>query len=255
MQHWELILFFFTIAMIYASVGFGGGSSYLAIMALYAFPFQEMRLIALVCNIIVVTGGSWIFIRSGHVNWKKIIPIVVVSVPAAYIGAKWPIKQDTFFVILGGSLIIAGLLLWIKTKQGDESAKSDQRKYGLATDGVLGGAIGFLSGLVGIGGGIFLSPILNLLKWDTAKKIAATASFFILVNSVSGLAGQLSNPPPVVDIRRIAALAAAVFVGGQIGTRLSAARFNVLVVKRITALLVLYAGVEVLYKHLHNFFV
>src|SRR5450432_1320553 len=118
MPHLEILLFFFIIAFIYASVGFGGGSSYLAILALYEFPFKEMRLIALVCNIIVVTGGTIIFIRNGQVNWKKILPLALISVPLAFLGATVKLSQDTFFVILGFSLIIAAVLLWIKTRPG-----------------------------------------------------------------------------------------------------------------------------------------
>ncbi len=101
MEHWEIFIFFLIIAFIYSSVGFGGGSSYLAILALYALPFKEMRLIALICNIIVVTGGSIIFIRNKQVNFKKILPLVLVSVPMAFAGATVKISQDTFFILLG----------------------------------------------------------------------------------------------------------------------------------------------------------
>src|ERR1035437_1772020 len=103
MQHWEILFFFLAIAFVYASVGFGGGSSYLAILTLYAFPFQEMRLTALACNIIVVTGGSIIFIRNKQVDWKKVVPLVVVSVPMAFLGAIIKLSEDTFFIILGCS--------------------------------------------------------------------------------------------------------------------------------------------------------
>jgi uncharacterized membrane protein YfcA len=104
--------------------------------------------------------------------------------------------------------------------------------------------------MVGIGGGIFLSPLLNLLKWDTPKKIAATASVFILVNSVSGIAGQLSQLPAGIDFTRIAVLCVAVLAGGQLGSRMGAIRFNPLLIRRLTAALVFFAGVEVLSKHL-----
>src|SRR5262249_19636489 len=163
------------------------------ILALYTLPFKEIRLIALLCNIIVVTGGVIIYVKNKQTNWKKIIPIAVVSVPLAFLGARMKISQETFFVLLGCSLIVAAVLLWLKTKRGDEQAVYPERKYGYIKDGLIGGAIGFLSGMVGIGGGIFLSPLLNLMKWDTPKKIAATASVFILVNSISGIAGQIST--------------------------------------------------------------
>ena len=248
MEHYEIIFFFLIIAFIYSSVGFGGGSSYLAILAMYALPFKEIRLIALICNIIVVTGGTLIFIRNKQVNWKKIIPLAAVSVPMAFIGASMKISQDTFFIMLGFSLIVAAVLLWIKTKSQNLDTS---RKSNYLRDGLLGGAIGFLSGMVGIGGGIFLSPVLNLMKWDTPKKIAATASFFILVNSVSGIAGQLSQLPNDINYTRILLLCAAVFIGGQLGSRMGAAKFNLLVIRRITAVVVFAAGVEVLSKHLH----
>src|SRR5450759_4727367 len=105
MPHPEILLFFFMIAFIYASVGFGGGSSYLAILALYALPFKEMRLIALICNIIVVTGGTIIFIKNKQVNRKKILPLALISVPMAFLGARIKLSQDTFFILLGCSLI------------------------------------------------------------------------------------------------------------------------------------------------------
>ncbi len=253
MEHYEIIVFFLIIACIYASVGFGGGSSYLAILAVYALPFKEIRLIALLCNVIVVTGGTIIFIRNKQTNWKKIIPVTVLSVPLAFLGATMKISQDTFFVILGCSLLVAAVLLWIKTKPADIDAVTPPGKYHYLQDGLLGGAIGFLSGMVGIGGGIFLSPLLNLMKWDTAKRIAATASVFIFVNSVSGIAGQLSSLPSGINYTRIILLCVAVFVGGQIGSRMGAAKFNPLIIKRMTALLVFFAGVEVLSKHLHLF--
>jgi uncharacterized membrane protein YfcA len=249
MLHIELIFFFLIIATVYASVGFGGGSSYLAVLAMYALPFQEIRLTALVCNVIVVTGGSIIFLRKGQLNRKKILPLVVASIPMAYLGARMKISQQAFFILLGCSLLLAAILLWIKTKRSDPDNIADRNNFML--DGVLGGAIGFLSGLVGIGGGIFLSPLLNLMKWDSAKRIAATASAFILVNSISGIAGQLSHLPEDINYTRIALLAATVFIGGQIGSRLGAVKFDQLIIRRMTAVLVFLASVEVLIKHAH----
>lgn len=252
MQHSELLIFFLVISFVYASVGFGGGSSYLAVLALYALPFKELRLIALICNIIVVTGGVYIYVKNDQINWKKIIPFVLLSIPMAYLGAVVRISQDTFFIILGCSLIIAAVLLWIKTNAERASSIQKVQKNGFLKNSILGGSIGFLSGMVGIGGGIFLSPALNLMKWDISKKIAATASVFILVNSVSGIAGQLTALPANINYTRIILLCLAVFIGGQAGSRL-AIRFNPLVIRRVTAVLVFCAGVEVLFKHVPSF--
>lgn len=248
MGHWEIILFFLVIAFVYSSVGFGGGSSYLAVLAMYGLPYQEIRLIALICNVIVVTGGVYIYIKNKQTDWRKILPITLVSVPMAYLGAILKISQETFFLILGITLIIAAILLWIKTDAKNNAEISQDSQAPVIRNGFLGGGIGFLSGLVGIGGGIFLSPLLNLLKWDTPRKIAATSSFFILVNSISGIFGQLTKLSVDMDFFRILSLCLAVFIGGQIGSRMSL-KWNPLVIKRVTAVLVLVAGINVLIKY------
>ncbi|MCD6013427.1 MAG: Sulfite exporter TauE/SafE [Flavipsychrobacter sp.] len=252
MQHWEIVGIFLLIAFVYASVGFGGGSSYLAILTLYGFQFQEMKFTALLCNIIVVMGSTIIFIRNLQMDWKKILPLVAASVPMAFIGALLKLNEDTFFIALGCSLIIAAALLWLKNRRLTNNEAIDHSPNKLR-DGLIGGGIGFLSGMVGIGGGIFLAPILNLMKWDTPKKIAATASFFILVNSLSGIVGQISTLTDYVNFTRVGILCAAVFIGGQLGSRIGVVKFNQLVVRRVTAVVVFVAGVEVLIKHSHLF--
>jgi uncharacterized protein len=247
MAHLEIILLFFIVSVVYSSVGFGGGSSYLAILALYDLPFKEMRLIALICNIIVVTGGTLAFIRHKQLAWKKIIPLIIASVPMAYLGARIKISADVFFTLLGCSLLVASVLLWIKTKAVKKSPQQQKDSYVKNT--AIGGGIGFLSGMVGIGGGIFLSPLLNLMRWDVSRRIAATASVFILVNSLSGIAGQFFHAP-TLDGTRILFLCIAVFAGGQIGSHIGIRKFNLLLIRRVTAVLVFVAGIEVLIKHL-----
>ncbi|GAA4466090.1 sulfite exporter TauE/SafE family protein [Nemorincola caseinilytica] len=250
MPHPELLFFFLTIAFIYASVGFGGGSSYLAILALYAVPRYEMKLTALVCNIIVVTGGTFLFIRRRELQFSKVLPIAIASVPMSFIGARLHVSQATFFVLLGTCLIMAGIFLWLQPSKTDVPLKDHDTKPNYLRDALLGGSIGLLSGMVSIGGGIFLAPVLNLLHWDTPKKIAATASFFILINSIAGLAGQLSSLQTSVDTTRIALLAIAVLAGGQLGSRLGIAKLSPALIRRLTAVLVFAAGIEVLYKQL-----
>jgi uncharacterized membrane protein YfcA len=238
-----LLVSFFIIALIYSSVGFGGGSSYLAILALLSVNFQLMRTTALLCNIIVVVGGVYIFYKEGKLDLKKSWPLVLSSVPLAYVGGLWPIKQDTFFILLGVTLVVVSILLWL---QPEKKSLTKNSKYDtIAFKAMVGGGMGLLSGLVGIGGGIFLLPILHFTRWDEAKKISAVASFFILVNSISGLTGQLQQQGSP-DWHFVWPLLLAVFVGGQIGSRLGAQKFNPVYVKRITAVLIFIAGSKIL---------
>lgn len=239
---------FFAIAFIYASVGFGGGSSYLAVLALTTIPFQDIRLTAMICNLIVVTGNTAIFSKSEYWQFKKYLPFLVVGTPLAFLGATIPLRQREFFILLGIALILAALLLWFQPeKTKDESTEARPTPL---RNGLIGGAIGFFSGLVGIGGGIFLSPVLHFLRWDHARQIAATASLFILANSAAGLTGQLLTKSWSPDWWQIGTLAAAVLLGGQTGVRFSVKWFSLTQIRRITAALVFFAGIEILTKQL-----
>jgi hypothetical protein len=243
-----LVVCFFLIALIYASVGFGGGSSYLALLAQPMFHLlpDVIRPTALLCNIIVVTGGTIIFLRDGKVSWKEVWPFLVASVPMAYVGGWWKLNDHIFFILLGISLFIAAMFLWAQP----EEAEGPSKKFNnTSINFALGGGIGLLSGLVSIGGGIFLSPILHFLRWSDAKRISALASLFILVNSISGLAGQFQKGVSQINWMFVFPLLIAVFVGGQIGSRLGSHKFNHLYIKRITAALILIASVFILKEH------
>ncbi|MEY4904752.1 MAG: hypothetical protein RLZZ292_2567 [Bacteroidota bacterium] len=259
MQHYELLLFFFAIAAIYASVGFGGGSSYIAVLALYGLGVKEVKLTALICNIIVVSGGLWLFVQHQQLNWRKSLPWVIASVPMTFLGATMKISEHVYFILLGCTLIIAGILLWLDNRAQDASiANTIDNQQSTNNNSTLfysllgGGSIGLLSGMVGLGGGVFLSPILNLRHWDTSKRIAATASLFIFANSIAGIAGQYSTRPDTLNYMQILCLGGAVLFGGQLGSRWSIYQFNLLTIKRLTALLVLFAAGEILWKHLFN---
>lgn len=249
MEFYVLAFCFFVIALVYASVGFGGGSSYLALLAQPFFHLlpDTIRPTALLCNVVVVTGGTIIFYKQNKIDWKKIWPFLVASVPLALVGGMWKLNQQSFFLLLAVTLIIASVLLWIQPQSMKGENKWLQR---LDSKIALGGGIGFLSGLVSIGGGIFLSPILHLTNWAEAQRISALASVFILVNSISGLMGQFLGKGISIEPSFILPLLVAVLIGGQIGSRLGAIRLNPLYIKRITAVLILVAALNILRDHL-----
>ncbi|PHR71847.1 MAG: hypothetical protein COA67_05480 [Lutibacter sp.] len=248
-SNWEIILLFFFVAILYSSVGFGGGSSYLAILALTSLAFTQIRVIALLCNIVVVSSGTFIYAKNGFYNWKKVIPLVAFSVPMAFLGGYIKISQNFFFVLLGITLIIAAFFMWI-SKYIIETSKEKQSKKSVKKDASFGGIIGFISGMLGVGGGVFLAPLLYLTKWDTPKKIAATSSFFILVNSIAGLLGQYQNPDFSIEPNITILLLITVFIGGQIGSRLSAKTISPFTIKKITAVLIVIVGLRILWKYL-----
>ena len=247
MDHPELIVMFFTIAFLYSSIGFGGGSSYLAILVLYGIEYTSLRALALVCNIAVVSFGVYYFSKHKYIDWKKVMPLVVLGVPFAFLGGRISLPKEIFLFVLGLTLLIAGIVILIK-KSNPSSEMFSPTNTQLGQMGI-GGGIGFLSGLVGIGGGIFLSPLLHLINWDTPKRIAAAASFFILVNSISGLLGQLSQHEVKVSGVFVVSLLLAVIAGGQLGTRLGTKLLSEIVIRRMTAILVIYVGVKLVLEN------
>ncbi|NLR79437.1 sulfite exporter TauE/SafE family protein [Chitinophaga eiseniae] len=244
----ELCLLFFLVALAYSAAGFGGGSSYLAMLALWSVDFQLMKSTALICNVAVVIGGVYHFYRSGHLPLKKAWQLSLISVPLAFVGSYLPMKQATFFLLLGVALTLAALVMCYRLFfEREEPIIPANRGNGMVY-GVIGGAIGLLSGMTGIGGGIYLSPVLRLGKYDTAKNIAGLSSFFILVNSIAGLCGQAAKHAIVFDWKFTGPLLIAVVLGGQIGARLSAKVLKPRWVAGATAVLILYAGVRMLIK-------
>jgi uncharacterized membrane protein YfcA len=242
-------LLFLVTALLYSAVGFGGGSTYNALLVLAETDYRLLPSIALICNLIVVTGGVLQYERSGDLSLRFALPFVVLSIPMAWLGGRAPIEEDAFIILLGFSLLAAGIAMWFQPPK----ATATQSRTSLLSWAVglpLGGAIGLLSGMVGVGGGIFLAPCLHLLRLGEAKRIAATSSFFIMVNSIAGLVGQTMKQATVAHLEALTdywPLGLAVLVGGQIGSRLSAEALSGRVVKRMTAVLILYVAGRLLY--------
>lgn len=245
----EILFLFFIIAILYGSVGFGGGSSYLAILSLFGVDYLLLRSTALLCNITVVSSSSLLFIQRGFFKWKKIVPIVILSIPTAYLGGRIQIEEKSFFIVLGIALTIAALLMLLQKRLYHTQASFKLLKNNFLFNTSIGGLIGFFSGLIGIGGGIFLAPVLYLIKWDNPKIIAAAAAFFIFVNSIAGLIGQISNPNFYLEYEFIIPLVLTVFIGGQIGVRLGSGPFSPQLVKTLTAMLIAFVGIRILLKY------
>jgi len=232
---------FLVTATIYSSVGFGGGSTYLALLLIWGIPYSIFPVIALSCNIIVVSGNSLNYVKAGNLNLKLLLPYLIGSIPLAYIGGSLSIEKEIFEILLFLVLLFAGSLLLFNFKSYDVINQS-YRKIPIGISVLIGGIIGFVSGVVGIGGGIFLSPILFLLKNAKPKHIVTTASLFILINSISGIIGQLTKNEVLDQIKDYWYLLIAVLIGGQIGNFLNLKIFPTRVMALITAFLVLFVA-------------
>ena len=238
-----LSIFFLITSILYSSVGFGGGSTYLALMLIWEIPFYIIPILALCCNIIVVTGNSINYVRSGNLNLNLLVPYLVGSIPFAFFGASISISKELFEIILFIILFIAGILLLIKNKSYD----NDQIKINSIPKAVsifIGSVIGFVSGIVGIGGGIFLSPILFLMKAGYPKHIATAASLFILINSIFGVAGQLTKNIVFEEFLNYWPLFVCALVGGQIGNLLNIKFLSNKTLTIITSILVIFVSIR-----------
>ena len=238
-----LSIFFFITAILYSSVGFGGGSTYLALMLIWNIPYYIFPILALICNIIVVSGNSINYVRSGNLNFKLLAPYLIGSIPFSFFGASMSLTKELFEILLFVILIIAGIFLLIESKSfNDDQIKINSIPKIISL--LIGSIIGFISGIIGIGGGIFLSPILFLMKAGYPKQIATTASLFILINSIFGVAGQLTKDIVFDEFLSFWPLLIAVFIGGQIGNFLNIKFLSGRTLAIITSLLVIFVAIR-----------
>jgi uncharacterized membrane protein YfcA len=236
---------FFATALLYASVGFGGGSTYSALLSLAGFSFLLLPIVSLACNIVVVTGSTIRFARAGTIPWKRALILSLVAAPLAYLGGKTPIREETFLILLGLSLIASGLALFLPRASELEARPAPAARF----MAFAAAPLGYLAGLVGIGGGIFLAPLLHLTRWAPARQIAATTSLFILINSLAGLAGQLAKIGPAtfgLALSGALPLLIAVVLGGQLGSLLALKFLPERVIRWLTAALTIWAGSRLL---------
>jgi len=238
-----LSIFFFITAILYSSVGFGGGSTYLALLLIWDIPYYIFPIIALLCNIIVVSGNSFNYVRAGNHNFRLLVPFLIGSIPFAFFGGTLKIEKDIFEVLLFFVLSIAGILLLINNKSY-ENNNLTTKKLNFIVSYFIGSILGLVSGIVGIGGGIFLSPILFLLKSEKPKIIVTTASLFILINSISGILGQLTKENILTELSNYLPLFLCVFIGGLIGNYLNLKIFTSRILAIITSFLVLFVSIR-----------
>jgi len=235
---------FFVTSILYSSVGFGGGSTYLALLLIWDIPFFIFPVIALLCNIIVVSGNSFNYIRAGNHNFKLLLPFLIGSIPFAFFGGTLLVNKVTFEFILFFVLMFAGILLLINNRSY-ETNNLVIRKLNVTFSCLIGSALGLISGIVGIGGGIFLSPILFLLKAEKPKIIATTASLFILINSISGLLGQFTKENIFNELIFYWPLFLSVLIGGYIGNYINLKIFSNRTLTIMTSLLVIFVSLRI----------
>lgn len=242
-------LIFVAVAFLYASVGFGGGSSYTAVLIESGMAYDLVPPLSLLCNIIVVSGGVYHFARAGHLKFGFALPLIATSIPAAFLGGYVRLGESVFLATIGTALLAAGVLLMLDRRWGSGTGAGS--RLGLPARLVLGAGLGALAGITGIGGGIYLAPALHLMRLAEARTVAATCSVFILVNSMSGLAGQLTklgNQAGVLLDPSYLSLPLAVLIGGQLGSRLGSTRLPAAPIRRLTGLVILIVSFRLLWQ-------
>ncbi len=245
MEEWIVALL--TLGMLlaafgYAAVGHGGASAYIAAMALAGVAPAEMRPLALLLNIIVSSLGSWKFYRAGFFQWRLFWPFAVVSIPMAYLGGAITLPGNAYKVLVGVVLLYAAWQLW---RSGSGAEMREVREPPLGWAMLIGAGMGLLAGLTGVGGGIFLSPLLLMLGWAGTKQTSAVAAPFILVNSLAGLAAVFVAKSAALP-GYVAILAPAVLIGGWLGAEYGSRRFANPLVRRLLAIVLALAGLKMI---------
>ena len=241
-----IFLLFALTALVYAMAGFGGGSTYSALLVLNDADHRVIPLVALICNLIVVSGGVFHHVRAGNLKTGMILPFALTSVPMALVGGSLAVSEQVFRIVLGTALVLGGLMM-LKPVAGDRARQPENRvDWRIAAP--IGAVLGLLAGVTGIGGGIYLAPVMHLAGWAESRVVAATTSAFILVNSLAALAGHLGKWPETTQagLTVFLWLPLAVFLGGQVGSILGVGRYGDRLVRGITMVLVFYVGIRLL---------
>ena len=230
------------VALLYSSVGHAGASGYLAVMSLFALAPAVIKPTALALNILVAAIGTWQFWRAGHFSWRLFWPFAVLAVPLAFVGGYVNLPTHAFKVLVGVVLLLSAVRFLLRPSS-DEAAHEPARPLAIS----LGAGLGLLAGLTGTGGGIFLTPLLLLMRWARTKTAAAVSALFILVNSAAGLLGNLASTRQFPSFALV--LAAAAVVGGAAGSYWGSRHLQPTAIKRCLAVVLLIAGTKLLLMH------
>jgi hypothetical protein len=234
---------FLVTALIYAMIGQGGASAYLAILALFNLQYKDIPPIALACNIVATIGIAYHFVRAGHLKIRLVLPFVITSVPAAFLGGTLDLPENFFKVLLICTLVIVAIRMFFwKRPKGEISHPSIKKAFIVGP--LIGIFLGLLAGTIGIGGGVLLMPLIIILKWGKVKEAALAGGLFTLVNSVSGLIGHGTKES--FDLQLLIPLVLVVFVGSQIGAHLGAKKISSGAVQKIFAVLLFSVAVRLL---------
>ena len=258
-MHGLAVLFALT-ALLYASVGFGGGSTYSALLIVSGVAIGIVPAISLACNILVALGGTWRFAYVRALPWARALPLICVAAPMAFLGGLTVIQADLLVLLLGWSLLLGAFLLFFDPQDSPQNRAQDTLRPPLSSRPPrtmipagflypLVAGLGYLAGVVGIGGGIFLAPVLHLVRWARARQVAAFASLFILINSLSGLSGQLLKGQSDTISSALWAhwpLFVAVLAGGALGSHLGVSLLSARFIRRLTGVLVAIVALRLL---------
>ncbi len=239
---------FFLTAALYALIGFGGGSSYLALLSFTALPLSQIAVIALVCNLIVAGGGVWHFSKAGLMRPRLLRPFLIASVPAAYLGGLMKTDDDVRRAALGICLLFVALRIWLEEATVRRTVREAAGAVFVVSALLIGAGLGFLSGYLGIGGGIFLSPVLILAGWADVKESSGAAAVFIFLNSAAGLLAR--GDALGAHGTEWLILAAVVFAGGQLGSRVAVRRLPRPLMQKILAGFISWASVRLIWAAL-----
>jgi uncharacterized membrane protein YfcA len=234
----------FAVAALYASVGHGGASGYLVVLALAGMQPREIASTALALNLAVSGAAFLAFGAAKHFDWRRSWPFILGSAPLAYVGGSMKVSDGIYFGFLAIVLFAAAVhLVWPRRLREDEAAS---KPVAVPSGMAAGGAIGALSGIVGVGGGIFLSPLMIVCRWATAKQVAATSALFIFFNSLAGLAGRWSQSALAMDVAWPLVLAA--LAGGVAGSHLGCRTFSTRGGRQALALVLVFAAVKAAFR-------